>query len=389
MMGGGLATASISTLTGGAAAGEARRAAPKRRWRRGRGGTEAADSRRRLGRHQRRPALRRRRPRRQSFNDAAAAGLDEAKAELGIEAEESTRRATATGPSAERSLARRLRPDDRGRLPWGDALAEVAAAAPDTTSASSTRSSTARTSQPGLRRGAGLVPGRCRRRAEDQDRPHRLHRWRARQRPHQEVRGRLRRRRQGASIPTSRSTCKYLTEAPDFIGFQRPGPRQGRSPRRCTTAAPTSCTRCRRVRFGRARGDVGGGRPRQRLGHRRRLRPVPAAPSPTVQAVHPHVDAQARRRRRVRDHPLRGRRRHFAGWRQRSSTCRTTASATRPRVASSTTSRTKLDGSRPTSSSTAKIVGSDRRPDQLNVHARARRPVRFSEGYRSPEARAT
>ena len=50
--------------------------------------------------------------------------------------------------------------------------------------------------QPGLRRGAGLVPGRRGRRAEDQDRPRRLHRWR-RDAADPEVRGGLRGRRQG------------------------------------------------------------------------------------------------------------------------------------------------------------------------------------------------
>ena len=137
----------------------------------------------------------------QSFNDSAAAGLDKAKAEFGVEAKESA----ASNGEAESARAERLQQlIDAGYtniVAVGFAYASRSAKLPRRTPTSSSPSST--THQHGdnvmnldLRRERGLLPRRCGCRAEEQVEARRLRRWR-RDRPHQEVRGRLQGGRQG------------------------------------------------------------------------------------------------------------------------------------------------------------------------------------------------
>ena len=104
------------------------------------------------------------------------------------------RPATATAPSASQGSV------DEGNdlvvgvgFLFGDSITAAAAADPDTNFA--IVDSVVEAAERGvarLRRGAGLVPRRCRCGTEEPDRHHRLHRWR-RERTHQEVRGRLHR----------------------------------------------------------------------------------------------------------------------------------------------------------------------------------------------------
>ena len=153
---------------------------------------------------------------------------------------------------------------------------------------------------PGLRRGAGLVPRRRGGRPHEQDREARLHRWR-RGRPHQEVRGRLRGRRPRVK--------------PDGHGRRQVHHRSRR-----TSPASTIRPRARRSPLGQygggadvvyhAAGGSGAGLfeaalpdGQRCMGHRRRLRPV-VDRRPRPCGRHPHVDAEAGRRRRVRGHQV-------------------------------------------------------------------------------------
>ena len=109
----------------------------------------------------------------QSFNDSAAAGLDKADEEFGIEAKESEaerRRGRVRPRGAPAHLRRRrLQPDHRGRL----RLLRVGRQGRQGVPRRPLRDHRRRGSrgrqhrQPGLRRGAGLVPRRCRGGAED------------------------------------------------------------------------------------------------------------------------------------------------------------------------------------------------------------------------------
>ena len=73
---------------------------------------------------------------------------------------------------------------------------------------------------PRLRRERGLLPRRCRGCREDQVRPHRL-RGRCPQRPHQEVRGRLHRGRQGRQ-PEDQGRRHSTSRRPTSSGFNDP-----------------------------------------------------------------------------------------------------------------------------------------------------------------------
>ena len=118
-------------------------------------------------------------------------------------------------------------------------MATVAASKPrHRRSASSTPPSTPaeRLALP-LRREPGLLPRRRRRRAEEQDRPHRLHRW-SRDRPDQEVRGRLHRRCQGRE-PRHQDRQQVPRAEPPTSPASTTRPVARRSPRACTTPAPT------------------------------------------------------------------------------------------------------------------------------------------------------
>ena len=108
----------------------------------------------------------------QSFNDSAAAGLDQAKDELGVEAEESE----ATDGEAESAREERLVTfADAGYNPiiavgfaYAASVGKVAPEYPDVHFAiiddsslcDPSRGTRPQRRQPGLRRGAGLVPGR-------------------------------------------------------------------------------------------------------------------------------------------------------------------------------------------------------------------------------------
>ena len=140
----------------------------------------------------------------QSFNDAAAAGLDKAKAELGADFKE----ASAVNGEAESARKERLQqlidagynPHHRGRLRLRQGRRRDRQGQPRR-QVRHRRRRVARLGRPQrrpdhLRRGAGLLPRRRGRGPQDQDQPRRLHRWRP-DRPHQEVRGGLRGRRQG------------------------------------------------------------------------------------------------------------------------------------------------------------------------------------------------
>ena len=85
---------------------------------------------------------------------------------------------------------------------------------------------------PRLRRERGLLPRRCRRRAEDRVRPRRLRRRRP-QRPDQEVRGRLHRRASKAVNPDIKVDVTYIEESDLRASTTRPAARLPRP--RCTT----------------------------------------------------------------------------------------------------------------------------------------------------------
>ena len=138
----------------------------------------------------------------QSFNDAAAAGLDKAKATLGIKAQEAE---ASQGESDSAKEARLNALASAGYNPiiavgfaYSAAVAKVAKALPNTQFAIIDDAAAVGPNIANLtvRRGAGLVPRRCGRRPEDQDRQRRLHRRRRRTADPQ-VRGRLQGRCQG------------------------------------------------------------------------------------------------------------------------------------------------------------------------------------------------
>jgi hypothetical protein len=99
------------------------------------------------------------------------------------------------------------------------------------------------------------------------------------------------------------------------LRLQRPGKGQDGGRRACTSRVPTSCTR---PRVARAPACSRPPRPRQ-AGDRRRLRPVQHGRR-RPQGRHHHLDAQARRRRRLRVHQGQAAGSFTAG--QTSSTCK-------------------------------------------------------------------
>ena len=192
-----------------------------------------------------------------SFNDSAAAGLDAAKESVGATGTEST--PTSDSDRAER-MENMLGQDldlviGVGFL-WGADLQAAALANPDqlfgaidsvavdpmgTPDDASRRRAAAERRLDDVRRGAGLVPRRRGRRAEERVRHDRLHR-RCRDHAHQEVRGRLHRRGAGRQ-PRHRDPDAVHHAAAGLHGLQRPGEGQGDRRRRCTATVPTSCTR--------------------------------------------------------------------------------------------------------------------------------------------------
>ena len=133
--------------------------------------------------------------------------------------------------------------------------------------------------------------------------------------------------------PDIKVQVKYLTQPPDFSGFDDPAKGKtaaaGHVRRRRRHRLPGR----RRLRWRRVRGRAGAGG----NGHRRRLRPVQHR-RPGGQGRHHHLDAQEGRRGGLRLHQV-GRRRRVHRRPDDRTTSRRTASATRPPVARSTTSR--------------------------------------------------
>ncbi len=122
-----------------------------------------------------------------------------------------------------------------------------------------------------VRRGAGLVPRRRRRSAQEPDRHDRLHRWRPERADRKFEAGYI----AGAKAvnPDIEVLVKYITQPPDFSGFNDP-PRARRSQPRSTRPAPTSSTTLPAARARRLPGRRRSRRARRGVGHRRRLRPV-------------------------------------------------------------------------------------------------------------------
>ena len=229
---------------------------------------------------------------------------------------------------------------------YADALKNVAAANPERQVRDRRRRlrrGLPNVAAPGLRRGAGLVPGRCRRRAEEQDHATSassvastvplIQKFeagyvagrKAADAEHQD-------RRQ---VPHRRRRTSPASTTPD----QGRGRRQGLVRR----AAPTSSTTPPAAPVPASSTAAKAGR---KCGHRRRLRPVPQATVADVKDVILTVDAQAGRRGRVRLRQGRRQRRAHR-WRQGLRPRRSTVSATPPRVARSTTStaaRRRLQG---------------------------------------------
>ena len=186
------------------------------------------------------------------FNDSAYEGMEKAIDDLDATCTE----AKAAPDENDTIRAERLRTLAEGGynpvIAVGFIYSPAAATSPRSTPRPTSRSSTATAprsrrpadepDRPRLRRGAGLLPRRCRRGAEDQGQARRLRRRHAR-RPDQEVRGGLHRRRASRSTRRSRSTS---STSPRTRTTARPASRTrpvARTPRRpCTTAAPTSST---------------------------------------------------------------------------------------------------------------------------------------------------
>ena len=184
----------------------------------------------------------------QSFNDAAAAGLDKAS------------RTSASSPRRPRPpTVRPSRParsvcsssstpatptSSRSASPTPSRWAKVAKANPNVKFAivddasAGLRGPERRPDH--LRRGAGLLPRRRGGGPEVQDQPRRLRR-RRQHRPDQEVPGRLRGRRQGGQ-PEHQDRRQVPHRAAGLLRLQRRSTRARPPPRACTRTAPTSST---------------------------------------------------------------------------------------------------------------------------------------------------
>ena len=280
-----------------------------------------------------------------SFNDAAAAGLDKAKTELGRRDQGARGRSTAR-PSSDKDARlqaavrrRATTRSSRSASPTRDPTPARSPRPPRTTRTSSSRSSTTRRRRARQRaslifaeeQGSFLVGAAAA--LKTQDRQRRLRR-RRQGRPDQEVRGRLRGGRQGGQA-------------------RHQGRRQVPHPRRRTSRGFNDPAKGKTAAEGmydggadivyHAAGGSGGGVFEARQGARASW---PSASTPTstntvdadAAGRHHDLDAQAGRRRGVRLHQGR-RRRHVQGRHDASSTSRPTASATPPPAARSTTSR--------------------------------------------------
>ena len=223
-----------------------------------------------------------------SFNDGAAAGLDKAKEDFGITGNESTPTAAtvATVPSASSMVGRGSALIVAVGFLWDTAVTPSATANPDqkytiidARVVDAAGDAAAQRALERVRRQGELVPRRRRRRLRQQDRQDRLHR-RRRERPDQAFEAGF---EAGAKAvnPTATVEVKYITQPPDFTGFNDPAkgkaiaeamydggidvvyPAAGGSGKGVFEAAKRPARRRRHLR------------------HRRRLRPVPDGRPPT------------------------------------------------------------------------------------------------------------
>ena len=150
--------------------------------------------------------------------------------------------------------------------------------------------------------------------------------------------------------PDIEVVSNYITEAPDFDGFNAPDRAHDIATAMYDGGADivyhaAGGSGAGLFEAAKASSDAIG---HQGLGDRCRQRPVQHLRC-RGEGLHPHVDDQACRRRRVRDHQgPDGRQRHRVA--RPATTSRSTVSVTPPRVASSTTSPTSSRRSRPRSS---------------------------------------
>ena len=215
-----------------------------------------------------------------SFNDSAAAGLDKAKTRASASRPRSSPPSPARPTRSKQDAADRCSPgrattrSSRSASPTPARSKTVAAEVPGHQLRDHRRRELDRSrnvANAGLRREAGLLPRRRRRGAEAAKTGNdRLHRRRQRA-ADPEVPGRLRRRAPRRSTRRSRSQVKYLTQPPDFSGFNDPAKGQ------TVGAGHVRRRRRHRLRGGRRlrRRRLRGGQGRRQAGHRRRLRPVP------------------------------------------------------------------------------------------------------------------
>ena len=133
-----------------------------------------------------------------TFNDSAANGADRAKSDLGVTVTELEANSDDDRvPNMNTLTQNKNNPIIAVGFLWTDTVAAAAAAQPGPDLRDHRlRRRRAERQEPRLRRGAGLVPRRCGRRAEEHDLQDRLHRWPG-GRADQALRGRLQRRRQG------------------------------------------------------------------------------------------------------------------------------------------------------------------------------------------------
>ena len=222
----------------------------------------------------------------QSFNDAAAAGLDKAVKDLGVQSKE----AAAINGEAESARQERLQQlIDAGYtnvVAVGFAYAKsvgAAAKANPNVQVRHRRRRVARLGRPErrpdhLRRGAGLLPRRRGGGAEVQGQPHRLRRWRQHP-PHQEVPGGLPGRREGGQ-PQHRHRRQVPHRAAGLLGLQLgrqgQGGRRGHVPGRAPTSSTTPLA---------ARVVACSPRPRRRASSRSVSTPTRPRPRPRTSAT--------------------------------------------------------------------------------------------------------
>ncbi len=235
-----------------------------------------------------------------SFNDSAAAGLDKAKNDLGIEIKELSANQGETDADKEARLKLLAQggynPVIAVGFLYGASSGQGRAAVPGHPVRHRRlprcwgRDQRHRAD---LRRERGFLPGRRRRGAEVHDRQRRLHR-RLHHPADPEVRGRLRRGRQGGE-PGHQGPGEVHLQPAGLQGLQRPGRRDRGGERHVRRRRGHRLPRRRRLRHRCLPGRQGQGQ----AGHRGRQRPVRDGLR-RPQAGHPDLDAEAGRRRGLR-----------------------------------------------------------------------------------------